>query len=1168
MSSGASFPQRRSQDPPVLSFAQERIWVLDQLQPGLPEYNAGRVLQLSGPLEVEALQFALDQIVSRHEILRLRIKAHEGEPVVSFTPATGMPLEVVDLPPEEEQPDGAAAPWLSVVREFLRRPFDLSSGLLARALVARLGPQTSVLAVCVHHISSDERSRAVLLEELRRLYEARVAGDVAVLAEPPLTYADFASWQRELIGGQDASAQLEWWQGRLAGAPATVELPLDHSRPAVRSSAGSRSRQHLHPDLAVSVRQFARSQRTTPFCVILAAFAAFLSRLSGQDDVVLGTPVTCHDLPDVADIMGPFINTLPLRLKVGEEVNFTQLVAVARDAVTQALVHKQVPFERIVEALRPERELGRAPIFQVLLNQVSRRRGASPWGPLTVSEVDVDPGTSQVDLALVIVDEPEESATHLVWEWSTDLWETSSIERFESYFGVFLTSVMATPMAPLKTHSLLPEHERSLLLEAWNATAAPVPSQCAHELIRDHSSAAPGTVAVVAADATLTYRELIARSDEITAQLRGLGIGHGAIVGVYLERTSWLIPALLGTMATGAAYLPLDPGFPPARLEYMVADSGARAVLTESGLVEVVGRLAPGKELVTLVVDTPAGLPPPSAGPQPVGDLGTRSGAALDEPAYVIYTSGSTGSPKGVVVEHRSLTNLLASMAHAPGLRPGQTLAAITTLSFDIAALELFLPLVQGARVVLASRSQAGDPGLLRALLESQRVGVMQATPTTWQMLIDDGWPGNPAMRALCGGEALSENLAAALAERTAEVWNLFGPTETTIWSTVARLEPGRPPAIGRPILNTFCYVLDANLQPVPIGVTGELYIGGQGVARGYLGRPELTKARFRPDPFAKRPGARMYQTGDLVRWRPDGQLDFVGRADSQVKVRGFRIELGEVEAALERQPGVRRAAAVVVDGADGRVLVAYVVADDGPGPDFAELRQALARTLPPYMVPTVIAGRPALPHTPNGKVDRVALASEGAPPPGGAVRSTPLTATETALAELWSSVLQVGAIGRLDDFFALGGYSLAAIRATALASQMFGLDLKLPTLFQNSRLDGYARAVEQLQEVSTGAAASPTTADDRARGGTPAPRWRVLYPGRPEREEGLGLGARYPGPVGQSGRRACRPHGWGDCCLPGVARTRAALGGEPVPRGGVLVEHAGSAAGHRASRR
>jgi amino acid adenylation domain-containing protein len=923
----------------------------------------------------------------------------------------------------------------------LDTPFDLARGPLLRARLVRVRDDRWVLLLTMHHVVFDGASAGVLYHELRQLYAAFSAGSPSPLTELSIQYADYALWQREWLGGDVLERELAYWKERLAGA-ATLDLPTDRPRRVASGHQGSACTRELPLDLAKAVRELSRRQGATPFMTMLAAFQLLLHRYSGQDDILVGSPVTLRRDPELESLIGYFVNMVVMRTDLSGDPTFLELIARASETALGAVAHGEVPFDRVVQDLQPRRDPTRNPLFQAAFT-LERLGEASSQQALPGLQISVVPDTNTVsrfDLEAFVEDQP--GGMILEFLGRRDLFEPKTVELMLGHYCALLEAAVAEPERPVSELSMLTPAERQRLVVDWNRTEVDYPDTPMAELFREQVERGPERLAVTCGEQSLTYRELDRSAGQLAGYLERLGVGPGVRVGICVERGVDMVVGLLGILRAGAAYVPLDPAYPRERIAFMLEDSGASVLVTQDSLLASL----PQHTARVLSLDGDREV----IAAEPTDGAAVQSGA--DDLAYVIYTSGSTGRPKGVQVPQRALSNFLHAMADRPGLCSDDVLLAVTTLCFDIAMLELLLPLVVGGRVVVASREVAVDPARLARVLESSGATVMQATPATWRMLVASGWPGLPQLAILCGGEALPRDLADALLSRGRCVWNLYGPTETTIWSTVCQIRPGEENvSIGRPIANTRVYVLDDALRPVPLGAPGELYIGGQGVSSGYFERPELTRQRFVPDPFSDAPDARLYRTGDRVRFRPDGDLEYLGRLDHQVKLRGFRIELGEVEATLRRHALVREAAAVVREDVPGDARMAAYVVPAGDDPVSAqELRQFVRTSLPEYMVPSSIVFLDALPQTPNGKVDRRALP---APERGAGEQDyvAPRTAAEALLAELWCDVLDLERVSVYDHFFDLGGHSMLTISVIARFEEKTGFRLDPVDFFQQT---------------------------------------------------------------------------------------------------------------------
>ena len=1030
--------QPRTGDSYPLSYAQQRLYFLNQYEPDSPEYNIPYGFLMHGPLDPDVLRQAFDGVVARHETLRTTFKTIDGAPmqIVAESGAVGMPL--VDLRSRPREDRGAEA--MRQASADAGAPFDLMRGPLLRAKLFRLDDQEHLLYLNVHHIAWDGWSQGVFLSELRVLYDAFFAGDPSPLPELEIQYLDFALWQRTWLQGENLERQLSYWRGRLAGTP-PLELPCDRPRPAIRTHAGAAAPISISRDLAAALRRLAQQEGATPFMLYCAAYRALLHHYTAQEDFAIGTLIASRRRPEVERMIGFFANTLALRTDLAGDPTFRELLRRERDTALDAFAHQDLPFEKLVEELNPPRDLSRTAIFQTMfiLQNAPPAREDGRSG-LSMLPVPVDSRTAKFDCMLYLT-EGEEGVRGFL-EYNTDLFEPATVARLLGHLGALLEGVAANPELRLSQLPLLPAEERQTILVDWNATGAELPAgESLHGLFERRARESPESIALDMAGERMTYAELDARANRLARHLRRLGVAPEVLVGLAMERSPDMVVGLLGILKAGGAYVPLDPEYPRERLAYMIESSGLPVLVTQEKLIE--GLPASSARIVALDRAWP------QIAAEPASPL--AGGAEPENVAYVIYTSGSTGQPKGVQIPHSAVVNFLRSMSRKPGLGSGDTLFAVTTLSFDIAGLELYLPLVNGGTVALVSRevAQAGEE--LAAAIGAAGTTVMQATPATWRLLLGAGWQGDPGLKVLCGGEALPQELADQILERAGELWNVYGPTEATIWSTLLQVEKGSRISIGRPIDNTQVYLLTRQLQPVPVGVPGELHIGGAGLSRGYRARPDLTAERFIPDPFSNAPGARVYKTGDLARWLPDGTLEFLGRIDHQVKVRGYRIELGEIEAALAQHPGLRQAVAIVREDNPGtRRIVAYMVPDGQEAPQVSDLRAFLKEKLPEYMIPALFVPLEALPLTPNGKVDRRALpAPDKSLLAGSREYVAPGDEKEEALAAIWAEVLGLDKVGALDDFFEMGGDSLLAIKVVSKANKA-GLGITTKQLFQN----------------------------------------------------------------------------------------------------------------------
>ncbi|HEX7243109.1 MAG TPA: amino acid adenylation domain-containing protein, partial [Longimicrobiaceae bacterium] len=1048
-----------------LSFAQQRLWFIDQLQPGSAAYNVAYALRMEGALDVRAVRGALSEVVRRHETLRTTFEALGGGAVQVIGPPAPVPVPVADLRRLPEARRGAEA--LRLAGEESLRPFDLARGPLLRAALLRTGDAEWVLLFTLHHIVSDGWSMDVLLRETSAAYGALTDGRESSLPELPVQYADFAVWQRRWLAGGVLDAQLAWWRERLEGAPPLLDLATDRPRPPVPSDRGATRAFELAPRSAAALRELSRREGATLFMTLLAGWQLLLGRYSGQDDVSVGVPIAGRTRVETEGLIGFFVNTLVVRADLSGEPGFRELLARVRETTLGAYGHQDVPFERLVEELTPERSLAHTPFFQAMFSLQGAGRPPLRLGGLAAEPLAGDRDEpAKFDLTLDVVEDGER--LHGTLTYRADLWDGATAGRILDHFARLLDAVAADPDRPVGEVGFLAPGERERVLLAGRSDGPdPASLPPVHAQVAEQARLTPGAVAVEGAGGALSYAELDARAGRLAARLRALGVGPEARVGVCLERSPELAVALLAVLRAGGAYLPLDPGYPSERLGWMLADSRVAVLLTETRLLD---RLPAGDARVVCLDRDAAGGEEAEAAPVRVFP---------ESPAYVIYTSGSTGRPKGVEVPHGALASHLRWLQRAYPLGAGDRVLQKTPVSFDASVWEFWAPLTTGAALVMARPDAHRDPAELVREAAEGRITVLQVVPSLLRALLDGGGLERCASlrRLCCGGEALPAELAArARAAVAAEVVNLYGPTEVCIQSvahTWTGAETGATVPIGVPVDQVRAYVLDRRGAPVPEGVAGELYLAGAQLARGYLGRPELTAERFVPDPFAPGAGERAYRTGDRVRRLIDGTLEFLGRTDEQVKVRGFRIEPGEIEAALEEHPAVRQAAVVVREDRPGDPrLAAYVLAGDG-GASAAELREHLRGRLPEHMVPGAVVVLDALPLTPSGKVDRRALP---APEAAGDEEAwvAPRTATEEVLAGIWAEVLDAERVGAADDFFALGGHSLLAVRAISRIRTALGVEVPVRAMFESPTVEGMAGRVDALLREGGAASAAP----------------------------------------------------------------------------------------------
>ena len=1023
--------RRPLNEPIPLSFPQLQVWLHTQMATESPFYNENLTFYHRGPLSPPMLERCLGEMMRRHEILRTTFEVRDGEPVQIVNPApSSFPLQIVDLSewPIAERTSEA----IRLATENARRLFDLSNGPLLRALLVRLDDEDYRLYLTFHHIILDgAAAHRVFLPELATLYQAFSTGKSSPLPELSIQYGDFAYWQRNKLPAEVWRRDVDFWRSRLSGELPLLELPMIGARPSVESHRGEVLRFTWEENLAECLRAFSHQEGASLYMTLLASWATLGLRYTGREDLILGGLSACRNWTETESLMGFFVNPLAFRIDLSGNPTFRELLARVRAVVLESLSHDAVPFAHIVKELQPKSDPSRHPIFQLLISQEPHDSVLPPGWNSAIGEVSN--GASKMDV-LVIFDERSDGLFGSC-TYNPDLFDTSMIARMVRHWRILLTAIVADPNQRIADLPFLTEVERQQCVVEWNQTKGEYPQKSVHELIEAQVERTPKATAVVYKEERLSYREMNARANQLAHFLRKLGVGSEVLVGICMERSVKMMVALLGILKAAGAYVPLDPAYPEERLAFMIKDSGLKVLITDYSLYTTLGRQV--EKVVRIDKDWPAVSResrenlPAQAGPENL--------------AYVIYTSGSTGVPKGVQICHRSLVNFLTSMRACPGLTEKDSLLAVTTISFDIAALELYLPLMVGAQFVLASREDSRDGKRLSTMLDDYQITAMQATPSTWKLLLESGWAGKADLKILCGGEAMPRELAEQLIARARSVWNMYGPTETTVWSSLHHVTSDAGPiVIGRPIANTQMHVLDRNLCPVPVGVIGELYIGGDGLARGYLNRPELNAEKFIPNPFSCETGARLYKTGDLARYRADGTIECLWRIDHQVKIRGFRIDLGEIESVLRRHPSVRDACVVVREDSPGDSrLVAYIVLAKEQRSSLKELHKWVKEQVPGYMAPILVALE-RFPLTPNGKLDRRAL-----PAPERVELSDERSfeefrdPIEELLAGIWSDVLKVPQVSVYDNFIDLGGHSLLATQVVARLERKLGLRIK-----------------------------------------------------------------------------------------------------------------------------
>ena len=1074
-------PRRSDPAPWAATTDQAALWFIQQLEPTTSAYNIGNGFRLRGKLDVKLLERCFNAVVRRHDILRTTFKSIDGRPfqVVNDVELT---IPVTDVR-QAADPEAAA---YSAVTKLIKQPFDLEKGPLVRLPLVRIADDDYVMVGVLHHIITDWWSYYIFYNEVFGLYSALVNNLPDPLPPLPIQYADWAAWRDKWEKSDAFREQENYWLERVGSAPRVLELPADRPRPPVQSHGGAREPFLISAEATRRMRAMNRLAGASSFMTLLAVINVFLWRYTGQEDFLIGTPVSAdRDSPETQNLMGYLLNTLVLRADLSGFPSFIQVLERVRATCMGAFARKEYPFRNLVEQLKVERDMGRMPLYQVEYLYISTESPIQGAGTVQgkvnlpgfeISLFNIDRKTSPVDLQISFAEGTEELG--LLLEYNTDIFEPTTIRRMGGQLVSLLEVLLAQPERPISSLSLLSDRERHHVIEDLNPPARDLPQTTLPQLFEEQVSRAPHACALTfevleqqTGRQTLTYAELNESSNRLAHSLISMNVGPERLVGICLERSPQMMVALMAVLKTGAAYLPLDPDFPEARLEYMIADAAPLVTLTSDHL-----RKRLPHDLAVLNLDSPEAKA--LLDRQPVtnpGQAERTSDLLPHHPAYVIYTSGSTGKPKGVMIEHRALSSFLFTMQEHAAFAPGDKHFAVTTISFDISILELFLPLCHGATVMLAAKEDLSDPVRLSQLIRNANPSSLQATPSHWSLLLQEDPRCLEQLRTFSGGEALPRALAQTLFDAgKGEVYNFYGPTETTIWSSAHRLQasdlaeeaPGVA-SIGRPLANCRIYVLDHCLESRSIGVAGDLYIGGVALARGYLKRPGLTAERFVADPHATEAGARMYRTGDLARWTREGTVEFLGRADQQVKIRGFRIELGEIEAALKDQDGISEAAVIVrEDGPGGKHLVAYLIPSNGNIPDPGFLRHSLHERLPDYMVPASFVVLPALPLTPNGKLDRRALPAPDHQANIHSAYRAPRTPEEEILCGAFAEVLSLERVGVDDNFFTLGGHSLMATRLVSRLRSALGVELALRALFEAPTVAQLAPRLQKMEKA------------------------------------------------------------------------------------------------------
>ncbi|MGH1362058.1 MAG: amino acid adenylation domain-containing protein [Calditrichia bacterium] len=1034
------------------SFAQHRLWFLEQLDGANPVYNIHATHMLEGELNVEALQNSITKVLQRHDSLRTVFDAADGQPFQVIADSVEFELQQTDLTAVEESLRDEA------IEHHLQKAavdtFDLQQGPLIRFSLYKLSDTRHAFMILTHHIIFDGISLGLLINELSASYEALISGKEPDLPQLQSSYADHVSWQRQWFSGDVAQKQLDYWKNKLAGDLESLNLPLDYQRPQIQDTSGDILFSEIPQELLNRLDATAKQHKVSLFMLLVTAVNVLLSRYCSQDDILLGLPVANRSRKKVESTVGYFANTLVLRTNLADEPTFAEMLQRVRTVCLDAYNHEDAPFEQVVSAVQPAQDRSRTPLFQAMVSYDEAVNHARKLGEVTMERMPIRSRAARTDLTIWMSKEID--SIRFAFEYATKLFRPETIRRMMDGFLALLEAVVLDTSLPISILPVITAENKHQLLREWNQTQADVPTNCCfHQLFEEKAKEKPGQIAASFNGSQINYDELNKAANRLANLLIGYGIESGDLLGICMDRSLSMLIGLLAAQKIGATYIPMDPSFPVDRLQYMCEDADVKCILSETVYGELVSGFSGEQVFYDQLEEELMQQPDRNL------DIRISPTAAM----YMIYTSGSTGRPKGALLPHSAVVNFLNSMSKSPGVQASDRLLAITTLSFDIAVLELYLPLMQGACVVIADSKTVMDPPSLKLLLSNENITVMQATPTTWRMLLETSWNPPPQFKALCGGEAMPQSLCNSLLKKGVELWNMYGPTETCVWSCVQRMQPEHDRIlIGRPIDNTTIYILDKHLNPVPQGVAGDLWIGGVGLALGYHNRPELTVERFIDNPFSSEPDSRLYKTGDLARYVADETLECLGRDDFQIKIRGYRIEPGEIEVALKSYSGIEQAVVTVKTfSEDDERLVGYVISENQIEEQLQSIRQHMKEALPDYMIPAAIMQLDTIPLTPNGKIDRNAL-----PLPQPKVSTIPIevkrpvTKLEAKLIAIWESVLMAKSIGVNDNFFEIGGHSLLAARIFARIESELGKKLPLATLFTVQTIAGLAAAMQE----------------------------------------------------------------------------------------------------------
>ncbi len=1037
-----------------LSSAQNRIWFMENLNEGTRAYNDPYDFKITGKLDVTKLNQSIQILIERHESFRTIFSNEDGQPQQKILSVLKNDLEIISLESEPEEKVRERLAHYSLING--QRKFDLTKGPLFYFGLLILGKDQYIFLLNFHHIISDAFSVRIFLDELLEVYHSLVENKTPELPEIPVTYKDFAVWENTWLTGDECRKQVDFWKNELLGVPDMLQLPMDMPRPRVQQFRGAEYHFSVDETIRRKLHLICKKHGTSMLVPMLSAFGVMLSKYSLQDDLVIGVPVANRAEEELQTMIGVLINTLPIRIKLDHTAGFSDLVGITGKKFMNAYENQGVPFDRLAEELKVKRSLNSSPIFQVLFNYLTSFRDEMRIPDLSLQMLPGERRVALVDLTLTVYD--QQSHADCVIQYDSDLFNHETIERMAGHYLTILNAIVADENIRIGDIPLLTQQEKDLMLEQWNETGREYPKdKCAHQMFEAQAALTPDLIAVEDDHGSLTYKELNERANRLASWLVQKGAGEGTSVALFVERGIDMLVGMQAIVKSGAAFLPLDPIYPKPRLELIVEDAKPVLFLTQRKLNDKIPSTGAG----IIFMDDHTNYDS-----QPGVNL-QRGNPRM--PAYLLYTSGSTGIPKGVPILHSAVVNLVSFFRRMLKVTEKDVMLSVTTIAFDIAELEMYLPLFSGAKVVIASQETVMDMSLLIERIRNSGATLFQATPVTYKMLLLNNWSGKAGLKVITGGEALSKELARALLERCDEVWNSYGPTETAIYSTSCNLTredtegDGFSP-IGFPLDNTSVYVLNSHLVPVPVGIPGELYIGGEGLSPGYLNLPETTDQRFIPDHLSGKTGGRLYKTGDLVRYFEDGRLVFLNRIDSQVKIRGFRIELGEIESILAQFSGIRESVVALKEDVTGeKMLIAYYIPDEGMAFGQAELKLFIKERLPDYMVPSAFMKMEKFPLTSNNKIDRKLLPEpDNTAKPDAGTYIKPETPTEKKLAKIWELILKVDKMGIHEDFFESGGHSMIAVTLIIKIEKEFGIRIPLATLFERSTIHSMAELLDQ----------------------------------------------------------------------------------------------------------